>query len=82
MATRAPRPATTLGLAVKSPHCPRLATHITELRRVYRHLDKATIRRLITDHTTLGCPTCAGYEVPRWLARDPRDDPRTTQEDQ
>ena len=64
---------------MRSPTCPRLAAELSAWRRMYTHLDKTTIRRMIRQHT---CPTCAGYEVPRWLARDPRDDPRTTQEDQ
>ena len=61
---------------VRSPMCPRLASELTTLRCMYRHLSKKDLRRMIRQHT---CPTCAGYEVPRWLARDPRDDPRTTQ---
>ena len=46
-----------------------LARHLT-------HLDKATIRRLITDHTTLGCPECSGYTSPRYLPRDPHQETR------
>lgn len=61
----------------KSPTCPRLTEAIESRKRWSRHTTTEEIARLTRDHT---CPQCPGasWVTTRYLARDPRDDPKET----
>ena len=63
-----------------SAHCDRLAAELTVMHHM-PHVTADDITQRIHDHTRWH--RCDDpYTVPPGLARDPRDDPRTTQEDQ